>query len=144
MTTTNTGMRTLSGVRFFISDTATLAQTSTNIVARPISRPFCADVVVASVGHMPSSNTNVGFSLTMPFVIIFSLFIFLNFVFCYLFERSLSDDLPSVLTAFSLGLTSVAPSALGLAPVDPSALGLAPVAPSALELAPVAPSLSLI
>ncbi len=49
---------------------AMLLRISTNIVARPICKPFRADVVVASVGHMPSSSTNVGFSLRSPFVMI--------------------------------------------------------------------------
>jgi hypothetical protein len=43
---------------------------STAIVANPIDIPFRAEVVVASVGHIPSIRTNVGFSLTMPFFII--------------------------------------------------------------------------
>jgi hypothetical protein len=47
-----------------------LVQTSTDIVAKPIDIPFLAEVVVASVGHIPSIKTNVGFSLTMPFLII--------------------------------------------------------------------------
>ncbi len=53
---------------------AMLLRISTNIVASPISIPFRADVVVASVGHMPSTNTNVGFSLISPFVMIDRLF----------------------------------------------------------------------
>jgi hypothetical protein len=47
-----------------------LVQMSTAIVARPIDMPFRAEVVVANVGHIPSMRTNVGFSLTMPFLII--------------------------------------------------------------------------
>jgi hypothetical protein len=43
---------------------------STAIVARPIDIPFMAEVVVASVGHIPSIKTSVGFSLTIPFFII--------------------------------------------------------------------------
>jgi hypothetical protein len=35
---------------------------STAIVAKPIIRPFVALVVVASVGHIPSISTKVGFS----------------------------------------------------------------------------------
>ena len=69
MTTMKTGMRTMSGVRFLISEMTTLEQMSTNIVASPIDRPLMALVVVASVGHMPSIRTNVGFSLMMPFLI---------------------------------------------------------------------------
>jgi hypothetical protein len=47
-----------------------LVQMSTAMVARPIDMPFRAEVVVANVGHIPSMRTNVGFSLTMPFLII--------------------------------------------------------------------------
>ena len=72
MTTMNTGMRTLSGVRLFSSEMTKLVQMSTTMVARPIDRPFRADVVVARVGHMPSIRTKVGFSLTMPFLMIFA------------------------------------------------------------------------
>jgi hypothetical protein len=70
MTTMNTGMRTLSGVTDFRHEITTLVQMSTAIVARPIDIPFMALVVVASVGHIPSIKTNVGFSLTMPFLMI--------------------------------------------------------------------------
>ena len=70
ITTTNTGMRTLSGTRFFIVDITKLLHISTNIVANPIDIPLVADVVVASVGHIPRRSTNVGFSLTMPLVIV--------------------------------------------------------------------------
>ena len=60
----------MSGVSFLISEMTMLEQISTTIVASPIIRPFKALVVVASVGHMPSIRTKVGFSLTMPFIII--------------------------------------------------------------------------
>jgi hypothetical protein len=40
------------------------------MVANPIDRPLRAEVVVASVGHMPNIRTNVGLSLMMPFLII--------------------------------------------------------------------------
>ena len=70
MTTMKTGMRTLSGVRLLSSEMTTLVQMSTTIVASPIDSPLMADVVVARVGHMPSIRTNVGFSLTMPFLMI--------------------------------------------------------------------------
>ena len=65
----------MSGVRFLIKEITRFEQMSTNMVASPIDIPFIADVVVASVGHMPSRRTNVGFSLTMPFNNIFKLFI---------------------------------------------------------------------
>ena len=70
MTTMKTGMRTLSGVTLFRQEITKLVQMSTAIVARPIAIPLEALVVVASVGHMPSIRTNVGFSLTIPFFII--------------------------------------------------------------------------
>ena len=54
-----------------MSEMTTLEQISTNIVARPIDIPLMALVVVASVGHIPSISTKVGFSLVMPFLIIF-------------------------------------------------------------------------
>ncbi len=66
MTTMKTGMRTLSGVTDFRHEMTKFVQMSTAIVARPIDMPFIADVVVASVGHIPSIRTNVGLSLTMP------------------------------------------------------------------------------
>ena len=66
MTTTKTGMRTLSGVRLLMHEITKLVQMSTAIVARPIDNPLRALVVVASVGHMPRRSTNVGFSLTIP------------------------------------------------------------------------------
>ena len=75
MTTMNTGMRTLSGVRFLINDITMFEQISTNIVAKPIDKPLMADVVVASVGHIPRSNTKQGFSLMMPLSNIFIEFI---------------------------------------------------------------------
>jgi hypothetical protein len=48
-----------------------LEHISTNMVATPIPIPFMADVVVASVGHIPRRRTNVGFSLNIPFIIVF-------------------------------------------------------------------------
>ena len=80
--TTKTGMRTLSGVRFLTSEMTTLEHINTNIVANPIDIPLMADVVVASVGHMPSRRTNIGFSRTMPFIIIFRYFIVPIILFC--------------------------------------------------------------
>jgi hypothetical protein len=70
MTTMNTGMRTLSGVTLFKQEITKFVQMSTAMVASPIDIPFMAEVVVASVGHIPSIRTNVGFSLTIPFLII--------------------------------------------------------------------------
>jgi hypothetical protein len=67
ITTMNAGIRTLSGMRFLRRDITTFEHTSTNIVAKPIDIPLMAEVVVASVGHIPSTKANVGFSLKMPF-----------------------------------------------------------------------------
>ena len=36
------------------------------IVARPMPMPFFAEVVTASVGHIPSIMTKVGFSFMIP------------------------------------------------------------------------------
>lgn len=86
MTTMKTGILTLSGVRFFISDMTKLEHISTNIVANPIEIPLMADVVVAKVGHMPSRRTNVGFSFNMPLSSIscLDLFIFFYCHFCFI------------------------------------------------------------
>ena len=62
---------------------ATLEQMSTNVVAKPMDKPFTADVVVARVGHMPRSRTNVGFSFNSPLSNIFRFFIFIYIVFFY-------------------------------------------------------------
>ncbi len=51
---------------------------NTKVVAKPIPIPLIAEVVVPNVGHIPNSNTKVGFSLKKPFVIIFNLFIYSN------------------------------------------------------------------
>ncbi len=102
ITTTNTGMRTMSGVRFLMSDMATLEQISTNIVASPIDKPLMADVVVANVGHMPNNKTNVGFSFIKPLYINFKLFI----VNVFLKSTSVSYLLMQLLrgTRYSIGL----------------------------------------
>ena len=68
-------MRTMSGIRFLMADMTTLEHTNTNIVANPMPMPLRADEVVPSVGHMPSNNTKVGFSLIIPFTNTFRLFI---------------------------------------------------------------------
>ena len=43
-----------------MSEIAVLEQMSTNIVASPIASPLSAEVVVASVGHIPRRSTKVG------------------------------------------------------------------------------------
>jgi hypothetical protein len=52
---------------------------STNVVAKPIPKPFMAEPVVPSVGHMPNSRTNTGFSLINPLLKFFHWFIALFF-----------------------------------------------------------------
>jgi hypothetical protein len=61
----------MSGVSFLIREMTTFEQISTNMVASPIDKPLMALVVVASVGHIPSIKTKVGFSFVMPFLMIF-------------------------------------------------------------------------
>ena len=75
ITTINAGMRTLSGTTFLIADIAILEHIKTNIVQSPIAIPLDADVVVASVGHIPNNNAKVGFSFIIPLSIIFIPFI---------------------------------------------------------------------
>ena len=66
MITMYAGIRTLSGINFFTSEITVFEHNSTLAVARPIPMPLIAEVVVASVGHIPSRRTNVGFSFKMP------------------------------------------------------------------------------
>ena len=72
-------MRTISGIKFFNNDIAALEQIKTNIVANPILIPFIAELVVASVGHIPKSNTRMGFSRIIPLKSTFK-FLFLVFI----------------------------------------------------------------
>jgi hypothetical protein len=69
ITTINTGIRTLSGTMFLISDITIFDIMSTAIVAIPIPIPLMADEVTPSVAHIPKMRTNVGLSLMMPRVI---------------------------------------------------------------------------
>ena len=46
----------------------TLLSASTTAVVSPIPSPLTAEVVVASVGHIPSTSTKIGFSLKTPFI----------------------------------------------------------------------------
>ncbi len=66
--TIKAGILTLSGIIFLKREINMLLSASTTMVVSPIPRPFTAEVVTASVGHMPSISTNVGFSLTSPFI----------------------------------------------------------------------------
>jgi hypothetical protein len=55
-------MRTLAGIRPAIREITMLDKIRTNVVAKPIPIPLMADVVVPNVGHIPKTNTKVGFS----------------------------------------------------------------------------------
>ena len=71
----NAGIRTISGIRFLIDEITTFEQINTNMVASPIPIPLMAEEVVPNVGHIPKRSTNVGFSLTIPFINTLKLFI---------------------------------------------------------------------
>ena len=79
MTTMNAGILTLSGTTFLSSDMTRFEQINTNIVHNPIPIPLIAEVVVPSVGHIPSKRQKTGFSFTIPLSIIFILFMALLF-----------------------------------------------------------------
>ena len=64
--TMNAGIRTLSGMILRRSEINRFEKIRTTVVVRPIPIPFDAEVVIASVGHIPRSSTNVGFSLIIP------------------------------------------------------------------------------
>ena len=51
-----------------MSDIITFEPTRTNVAASPIPIPLNTARDVASVGHIPKSSLNVGFSLTNPLV----------------------------------------------------------------------------
>ena len=64
----NPGIRTRSGMMWRSMEITMLENTSTNVVARPMPTPEDAAVEMASVGHMPSTRRNVGFSFKRPLV----------------------------------------------------------------------------
>ena len=64
--TINAGILTRLGITFRNREMIRLLIVSTTAVVSPIPRPFIAEVVTASVGHIPSISTKVGFSLIMP------------------------------------------------------------------------------
>ncbi len=71
-------------MKFFSNETTKLEHTSTNIVASPILIPFIAELVVASVGHIPSRSTNTGLSFIIPLI---NILIFLSItLFIHLFQ----------------------------------------------------------
>jgi hypothetical protein len=56
------------GINPAIRDIAILDKINTNVVASPIPKPLMAEVVVPKVGHIPRTNTKVGFSFRIPLV----------------------------------------------------------------------------
>ena len=60
------GILTLSGMIFRNAEIIMLDIINTAAVERPMLTPFMALVVTARVGHIPSINTKVGFSLMIP------------------------------------------------------------------------------
>jgi hypothetical protein len=75
MTVMYAGIRTLSGMILLNNDMIILDPTKQNVVAKPIPKPFSADVVTANVGHIPNTIRNMGFSFNIPFFIILNPFI---------------------------------------------------------------------
>jgi len=59
-------MRTCLGIHFLKAATRKLEPMSTNRVAPPITRALMAELVTASIGHMPSTWTNTGLSRQIP------------------------------------------------------------------------------
>ena len=66
MITINDGILTLSGITFLSAEIMKLLSTRIHVVVSPIPAPLMADDVTASVGHIPSICTKVGFSFTIP------------------------------------------------------------------------------
>ena len=62
------GIRTLSGMTLRSAEITAFEQTSTTSAATPMPSPFNAAVVTASVGQVPSTSRNTGFSTSMPLV----------------------------------------------------------------------------
>ena len=60
------GIRTLSGIKLRRIEIIILENINTTVVESPIPAPLIADVVTASVGHIPKIRTKVGFSLIIP------------------------------------------------------------------------------
>ena len=76
ITTINDGILILSGIIFLIKEITIFEHIKTTAVESPIPSPFIAELVTASVGHIPITCTKVGFSSMIPFLNIFAEFIF--------------------------------------------------------------------
>jgi hypothetical protein len=59
-------MRTCLGMSLRSSDTSRLEPMSTNVVAAAMATAFMAELVTASIGHMPRTITKTGFSFQIP------------------------------------------------------------------------------
>ena len=59
-------MRTCFGITWRNVDTRKLDPTSTKNVAIPIATALIAELVTASIGHIPSTCTNTGLSRQIP------------------------------------------------------------------------------
>jgi hypothetical protein len=68
-------MRTVFGIRFLSIEINVLEQINTKVVAIPIPMPLMAEVVTANEGQSPNTKIKTGFSLMIPLVMRFSLFI---------------------------------------------------------------------
>jgi len=62
----NAAIRTCLGTSFRTMLTMALEQVSTNSVASPITMAFCTVLVIASVGHIPSTCMKTGFCSQSP------------------------------------------------------------------------------
>ena len=60
------GILTPFGIALRNKEINRLEKINTTVVDNPIPNAFIADVVTASVGHIPSISTKVGFSLINP------------------------------------------------------------------------------
>ena len=67
MITMYAGIRTLSGISFRSREIMKLLIVRITIVVSPMPSPLIAEDVTASVGHIPSIWTKVGFSVIIPF-----------------------------------------------------------------------------
>ncbi len=61
-------MRIFFGMKLRSAEIITFEPTRTKVAASPMPIPFQASVVIASVGHIPSTIRNMGFSAHSPFV----------------------------------------------------------------------------
>ena len=80
MITMNEGIRILSGIILDTTDITRFDMTNTKAVASPMPIPLMAEVVTPKVGHIPNNSANVGFSLNMPLVKTFKLFMVFGFM----------------------------------------------------------------